>query len=63
MKNPFDIDALLVAAIAGAFVLVAINMMNTSSENQSPLTTQEAFLWGAGVGLGVQIVVRVTGVS
>lgn len=57
MKNPFELGPLITAAVIGAAVLY---LVTPKTENISEYTT---FATGAGVGLAVQIGVRLLGVS
>jgi fluoride ion exporter CrcB/FEX len=57
--KPLDLISTLVAAVVGAALLGVLAYLFLDEESLSPAI----FLIGAGVGVGVQTAVRVTGVS
>ncbi len=59
MKHPFELAPLLVAAVAGAVILYVI----ANSQPNNAETSTSWLLLGAITGVGVQLAVRVTGVS
>lgn len=60
MKPAFDIEALFAAAVAGAIIFLIVNHVG-----QTPITQSdsEAIGYGALIGAGVQISVRLIGIS
>jgi hypothetical protein len=61
MKKAFEIVPLLVAAALGAVLWTIIN--NTTSSNANTGSVGNGLLYGALTGIGVQIGVRLLGVS
>lgn len=59
MKNVLEPTPLIIAALIGAFVLVGLAVMSEDTSSSFPMVAVK----GAGVGLAVQIGVRLFGVS
>jgi hypothetical protein len=64
MKKAFEPVPLLVAAVAGAiFLYLVTGFMNSSNGVSSIAPAPNYLLLGALTGVGVQLAVRLTGVS
>lgn len=70
MKSPFELKPIIVAAVAGAVLaeVFMVTLVNTSSDSsgnvsQCAYTPLYVGIQGAGIGIGVQIIVRILGVS
>lgn len=62
MKSPFEVKALLVAGGIGAGLLWLV-MQKGEPTTPPAMTSTEALSYGFALGLGIQIGVRLTGVS